>query len=118
MKRTLPVSMYLLLICGKTLVANFWQWPQVIDAYSTIVTLASLEPSATSSRSVGFISSSTGTSAGPVAFCAILSPAVSARKPAAVAAAIVRPAMRRLSRVARGASDVSFKANSSMIPAA
>ena len=41
-KRILPLSMYLFLNSGKTFVVKAAQWPQVIDAYSTTVTLASV----------------------------------------------------------------------------
>src|SRR5690606_16306628 len=50
---------------GRTLLWKVAQCGQVIDAYSTMVTLASGLPSARSGSGPGFISSSTGTSDGP-----------------------------------------------------
>jgi hypothetical protein len=63
--RTLPVSTYLVLRSGSTLVWNCLQWPQVMEAYSTIVTLASALPMTRSGNSGWFISASTATSVGP-----------------------------------------------------
>src|SRR5262249_32809711 len=61
MKRTLPVSMYSRLKVGNVSARNLRQIGQVIDAYCTIVTGASLRPSAISGSSPGFrISSSEG----------------------------------------------------------
>src|SRR5690606_17308454 len=48
-----------------TLLWKLAQWGQVIEAYSTMVTLASGLPSTRSGNGPGFISSSTGTSDGP-----------------------------------------------------
>ena len=68
MRRTLPVSMYFSLSAGSTLLWKLAQWPQVMEAYSTMVIGASALPSTRSGSGPGFISSSTGTSAGPAAF--------------------------------------------------
>src|SRR4029079_18925209 len=58
--------MYFFLNSGHTSTLKWAQWLQVMEAYSTTVTLASGAPSAISPRGPGFISSSTGTSMGPL----------------------------------------------------
>src|SRR5689334_5307325 len=62
--------MYFFLNSGHTSTVKCAQWLQVMEAYSTTVTLASGGPSAISPRGPGFISSSTGTSVGPL-LCAV-----------------------------------------------
>ena len=64
--------MYFFLKSGKTSLVKWAQCPHVIEPYSTTVTFASAGPTVISGRSVAFISSATGTSAGPVARCARL----------------------------------------------
>src|SRR5882757_10671273 len=64
-KRTLPVSIYFDRSIGKVVSVNVAQWEQVIEEYSTMVTLASRGPSAISG-------SETGSMASPaVALCAM-----------------------------------------------
>src|SRR4051812_47104594 len=58
MKRTLPVSIYSAFSFGNTSCVNAAQCGQVIDAYSMIVTGASLEPKAMSPNELAFATSS------------------------------------------------------------
>src|SRR6478672_8765924 len=62
MRRALPVSMYFDFSAGKMLLWKLAQWPQVIEAYSTMVTGASVWPNCSSGKGPAFISSATGTS--------------------------------------------------------
>ncbi len=103
MKRTLLVSMYSDLIFGKVTLWNSAQWPQLIEAYSTMVTGAFADPSTTSPSGTGFARSAVLTSC---ATALRMNP--SGDNPAAAASAVVESAAVRSRRVTDNLRSLSF----------